>query len=726
MVRDPVFRQRTIAGILLGVGSALAIFLLGSFFLTDVLEDFEAQTLDFRYFVKFFVGSSAEDRAPIEEIVIVDIDSRSLYKLGRYHQWPRSYHARVVDYLSGGGASAVFFDVIFAEPDRDPEEDRRLVEATAKAGNVYYVLSFSPADSANFLYEMVEDPVAAVKPDAGHPLEGPPPTDFPSAQRVEHPFLDLMKAARGVAAVNWVTPGDRVVRRFPLFQVFCGRLYPAIGLRMAVDYVQKAVGLNQVAVRPLPGKAIVLEVPGGTALLEIPVDRRGGMWIKYKGPFKTFRYVSYYDVLERRLPARFFEGKIVMIGASAAGLGDLSSVPFQSAYPRVEIHASVLYNILQEDFLVRHGRGTALLTLLAFGLVVALLAVSVRPFWSVIGAMVLGTGYFFLALFLFEWGDLWIEMVRPGLTLMMAFACAMIYRYVAEEREKRQIRGAFQHYVSREIIDEILKDPDQLKPRKRVLSVLFSDIKGFSRISESLDPNELTELMNEYLGEMTKLVFKYNGTLDKYVGDMVVAIYGAPISYHDHEKMACNTALEMVAHLKVLSERFRSEGRPSVDAGVGINTGPMTVGNMGSEVRFAYTVLGDNVNLASRLEGLSRYYRNNIIIGEDTWNAVSDEFVGRPLDLVQVKGKQKPTKIYELIGRRGEVSEDALEQIRLFEEGLALYFARRWDEAIDLFEEVRSRNPQDNPAEVYLERCQDFKEHPLPEDWNGVWVMETK
>jgi adenylate cyclase len=311
--------------------------------------------------------------------------------------------------------------------------------------------------------------------------------------------------------------------------------------------------------------------------------------------------------------------------------------------------------------------------------------------------------------------------------MMTIYLGITVYRYITEEREKKKIRGAFQYYLTASVINEMLKDPSKLKlgGDKKDLTVLFSDIRGFTTISEKLTPEDLVHLLNEYLTEMTNLVFKYDGLLDKYMGDAIMAVFGAPLDQPDHALRACRTALGMMDELKKLQEKWADEGRPVFDIGIGINSGDMVVGNMGSDMRFDYTVMGDMVNLGSRLEGINKEYGTNIVISEYTYAVVKDALFCRELDSVRVKGKKLPVKIYELLGEKKD-AEKWEKAVSLFEEGLSKYKQALWDEAIAAFRKVLEVRQDDAPAKLYIDRCEELKKNPPEGSWDGVFTMTRK
>jgi adenylate cyclase len=320
-----------------------------------------------------------------------------------------------------------------------------------------------------------------------------------------------------------------------------------------------------------------------------------------------------------------------------------------------------------------------------------------------------------------------MNMIYPVLTMVFIYLGITVYRYITEEREKKKIRGAFQYYLTASVVNEILKDPNKLKlgGDKKNLSVMFSDIRGFTSISEKLSPENLVQLLNKYLTAMTNIVFKYDGLLDKYIGDAVMAVFGAPLDQPDHARRACLTAIEMMTELRRLQIKWKAEGWPEIDIGIGINTGDMVVGNMGSEMRFDYTVMGDSVNLASRLEGTNKEYGTNIIISEFTYEVIKEDFFCRELDAVRVKGKKLPVRIFELLGEAKDKAQWQ-EFAAIFQHALELYRGGKWDEAIAAFNRVLGLKPDDFPSRLYIERCESLKETPPEGEWDGVFTMTRK
>jgi adenylate cyclase len=331
--------------------------------------------------------------------------------------------------------------------------------------------------------------------------------------------------------------------------------------------------------------------------------------------------------------------------------------------------------------------------------------------------------------FLHGW---WLNLLVPALTLSTNVLLVSLYRSLFEEKEKRRVRSAFGQYLSPEVIRRLLVNPQLVEPKKTDITVMFSDIRGFTTISEKLDAQDLALFLNQYLSDMTGLVFEHQGTLDKYIGDAVMAFWGAPFEEPGHATRGCNTALKMMGRVREMQKKWEAEGKPHLDIGIGLNTGVASVGNMGSALRYGYTALGDTVNLSSRLEGLNKDYGTHILVNETTYTAAKDEgFVFRELDLIRVKGKLQPVTIYELIGRAGESSvygtpDEVRARVELFQQARELYRKRRWEESQKTFQIILDKWPDDGPSRTYWKRCQDYLFDEPPSGWDGVFTMTHK
>ncbi len=710
--------SKILSGALLGLVSTLLVWLLAKFIINDLLYTYEARTYDWR------IAKKIIDVPPqsIEDIVIIDIDGRSVSELGKFSQWPRSYYPEIIRYVTEGGALAIGLDILF---DRDvwrPEQDMQFIREVSQAGNVYNALYFGGSDSLNWRYVMTSEPRGFKTEQFAYRLPTEIMERFRKEERFESEFIDLLNASHGLGHVNFRADVDGVVRSIHLFTSFNNHLYPSLAFKMFMDIA----GVDSFSYDDEKKIDLYGE---GQYLASVPVDERGNMLINYYGTFKTFRYISFYDVLKQRLPKEYFENKIVLVGTSLAGLYDLRSVPFLQAFPGVEIHANILYTLLRQDFVSRLGSGSTFLIILGLGVLSGILFSYMNPLLSIILILVLGVGHILVSSIIFINNNLWIEMVAPLLTMFITFSAVYMYRYTTEEKNKRFIRTTFSHFVTKSVVDELLANPDKIKlgGEKKVCTVLFSDVEGFTTIAEQLSPEALVQLLNGYLTEMTNIVFKYNGMLDKYEGDAIMAVFGAPIAHGNHAYNACLTAIEMQSKLVQMRAMWKKQGRPELKARIGLNTGPMVVGNMGSDTRFDYTVMGDAVNLGARLEPANKEYGTYTMIGEETYKQAKDRIIARPLDLLRVKGKTEPVRVYELISTVDKgLSDDKMRLLDHYKQGFNHYLQQDWDGAINHFQQALNVLSKDGPSHRYIQRCQIFKQNPPGNDWDGVYTMTTK
>jgi adenylate cyclase len=730
----------------------LALFLF--FFDLPFLRFMELKTLDLRI-------ASRGTMQTGNETVIAVIDEKSLTELGRW-PWPRTTIARLVDSLKAYGAKSVGFDIVFSEPDNNSsmkaitdltaemkksgirdnnvlsllnkklavaDTDAALAKSIAKAKNVtvgyFFHLPGKHTEDIKMSAKEIAENTQNIQNSRYQIInsseQNPDDSRLPHAYAPESNIKIISSAAQNSGYFNMIPDSDGSNRWSPLVMKLKNNYYSALAISILMQYLDwPMVSLN-------------LESYGVDSIkignITIPTDDHGRLLVNYMGPEKTFPHYSIADIIKGRLPAETFRNKIVLVGATAVGIYDLRVTPFSAAYPGVEIHANVIDNILHQNFLQYSSfiRFLDIIAIIAFGLIIGFVVPRLKAVTGIFAFLVAIGAFIAINLFVFFRFNIWMNLTYPLLTMIAIYFGVTIYRYVTEEREKKKIRGAFQYYLTASVINEMLKDPTKLKlgGDKKDLSVLFSDIRGFTTISEKLTPEELVHLLNEYLTAMTDIVFKYDGMLDKYMGDAIMAVFGAPLDQPDHAKRACLTALDMLSELHRLQKKWQEEGKPVLNIGVGINSGDMVVGNMGSEMRFDYTVMGDMVNLGSRLEGINKEYGSNIIFSEFTYNAVKDSMCCRELDMVRVKGKKLPVKIYELLAEKKEENKWK-EFISTFEQGLVLYRAAQWDEAIATFQKVLAIRPEDGASQMYIERCKNLKENPPPAPWDGVFTMTRK
>jgi adenylate cyclase len=774
-----------ITGFRLGI---LVTFLIAGLYFsnTDFLNLIELKALDFRF----------KQRGKIEPdspIVIVGIDDKSVKNIGRW-PWPRSYIADLVDFMTEAQAKVVGFDITFAEPDLNSElrlvndiisrskkwdidddsfknyiqdkkrladNDQRLADAIKKNGKVILGYFFHTEETKERLDEETKkkmmqnlELIAPSKLSAiYYSSEQAQEFKFEEFNAADVNIKKISDACLGFGYFNVFPDIDGTVRWSPLVIKYQGELFPTLSLQILREYLRKE-GEDEENVVVRVNEFGVYEVKLYDYM--IPTDRIGRMMINYRGEEYTFKYHSFIDIINGEVPKEEFKDKMVIVGANAIGIYDLRVTPFSSVYPGVETHANIVDNILNRDSLVSPdwARGVDILTILLLGFAVAYIIPKHKASKSALVVLVLLFGYVTLNYFTFAYQYVWLNVVYPVFTILTSSLILYTYRFATEEREKRRIRGAFSHYVTESVVADMLKNPDKLKlgGEKKDLTVLFSDIRGFTTISEGLQPAELVHLLNEYLTAMTKIVFKYEGTLDKYMGDAIMAIYGAPQDMPDHPYKACVTALDMMRQLHNMQKEWEKKNMPKINIGIGINTGAMSVGNMGSNIRFDYTVMGDNVNLSSRLEGINKQYGTNIIMSEFTHELIKERLVCRQLDAVRVKGKKLPVKIYQLLGNKRQGDRRAAETIEMkkkyamqrtsdrrktetnefellredFELALGKYFTREFEESRRMFEKIEQDYPDDKPTKLFLKRIQEFTAAPPPPDWDGTFTMKTK
>ena len=663
------------------------------------------------------------------DIVILYIDQKSIdffqKSRGIGWPWPRDAYGLVVEYLNRAGAKAVIFDAIFSEPSvfvNDFNDDAAFASAMTSSGRVLQTLVLhrelkggAPTDQER-MAELLKRGL-----DYEH-LAGPKPLEF---QDVTMPIAPIMDAAWGLGVINIRPEADGVVRRLAPLEGLRGAVFPTLSLATFIK-------LNQV------GKVVqdAHSLRVGPAV--IPLDNDGRVLLKYYGGLGTYKdytiaaiLQSGMDVLSGRdpmVPLEAFKDKIVFVGAKAASLYDLRSTPMDDALPGVEIHATFLNNLLEHDHL--HPAPDWVRALLVGLLLWATLSASLlaRNVWAGAAALV-GLGLCFVGgAVVFYRYNMWLYLVMPLGAQGFVFIMATLINYYGEGREKSAVRTAFSRYLSPKVVEAVLDNPDMLSlgGSRRVMTCFFSDLAGFTSISEALSPEDLVQLLNRYLSIMTSVILRHGGTVDKFEGDAIMAFWGAPLIQEDHSLRACKAALEQQAEMDKFRAKALAEGLPELHVRMGLNTGPMIVGNMGSEERFDYTVMGDSVNLASRLEGANKAYGTYIMVSETTYAEVSDQVEVRELDLLRVKGKQEPIRVFELMALANQLSPEKASLRAEYEKGLALYRAMDFEKAETVFEAALALAPADGPSTVYLERCRAYRKEPPPPDWDRVFTMTSK
>ena len=586
--------------------------------------------------------------APPRFVTIAAIDEASLAKIGRW-PWSRTTFAALAERLDQLGAKVIAFDLFFPERE-SPRADaqfaraisstRKVVLGTVFIDNDTEIRYLGPAGLAAARLAIAPQAIADVRSSA----QGEPVFKRPEPYGVLVNILELQRGAAYAGHIDVPPDPDGVVRRAPLIRRFDGRYFPAFDVQVARAYLSAEVPALELASYGIAGLKLGEH--------SIPLDEEGRLLVRHRRP-GSFAAVPIVDILEGRADPALLKGRVVLVGNTATGIGDVRVTPFGATLPGVEVRASIIESLLQGDALQRPEwmmvADVAAMALIALVLIVLLPRLGVSG-GGVLAAALLG-GYLALAIYLFESQGLWLNLVYPTLLVALLFATATLVEYFFTFSEKRYLKVAFQHYVPPAVVDDLVADAGklQLGGEKRELTVLFSDIRGFTTLSEAMAPEDLVKLMNEYFTVMTEKVFEHRGSLDKYIGDAIMAIFGAPLAEPQHAELACRAALDMVRTLRSFQDTLRRRGLPAIDIGVGINTGPMVVGNMGSKSRFNYTVVGDAVNLASRIEHLNKEYGTNILVSEYTYLPLKDEFpLAREVDRVRVRGRAQPVHLFEL------------------------------------------------------------------------------
>jgi adenylate cyclase len=685
------------------LSAILAIFLshLSQF------ENFELKTYDARFNLRGDMNTEADN------ICIVAIDDQSFLGLNRRWPFSRSLFAKAILNLAEAGAKLIILDIEFTEPD---EKNRRgdlvLAAAIKRAGNVLLSGKLVTEYTSNDIFNSYLLPPISLLLDAG--------------------------ATWGL--INILEDHDGFIRRYLLFVKREDQVYYPLSIQ-AFRYLQG--NLN---------KKIKIEDEGYFVIgnRRIPKKDFNSMLINYRGPAKSFPTYSLSsilddvdfelfgdedtDIFEIHKLEGTFKDKIVLIGATAEELQDNKFTPFfeykgiKRKMPGVEMHANALSTLLRGDFIVPQNAFLRLFLVLLLSFVSMLLTKWLKPFRGLLAVVGILVAYLIWSFYSFIHNLVWIHLTAPTTAIILSYFGNVVHQTLTEQRERIRIKKTWQHFMAKSVIDNMLESGEMptFGGERRELTVLFSDIRGFTTYTERHASQEVVQRLNEYLSSMVEVIFKNEGTLDKFVGDEIMAIYGAPIPYKNHAEKACITALQMVSRLRELQRAWSHNNQDYFQIGIGVNSGKMIIGNLGSAQLFDYTVIGDEVNLGARLEGTNKQYGTTIIISEFTYKLVRRKVIVRELDLVRVKGKKKPVRIYEL---RGMGSIPRIEKelvIDVYHRGLKYYRERKWYQALTEFKRILEYFPTDGPTRVYIKRCLGFIENPPQESWDGVYEFTTK
>jgi adenylate cyclase len=735
------------------LGLAITLFFVGhaaQFYRIAYIEGVDNDIYDAR--LRLTMPDQGDSR-----IVILDIDEKSLGEIGRW-PWSRNVMARLMDKLFDQyKVKLVGFDIIWAERDTSSGIDvldalaRNELKGAAEYQERYRKLRAGIDYDAQFAASIKGRPVVLGyyfnKEENAVKANALPPPVLPKGSFAgrEIPFAkwngytgNLPVFMANAAAAGHFTPevdDDGVVRRVPMLIEYDGAYYEPLSLAMVRLLLALETGTLPPIEPMFPAGRPGADHYGGLESIAvgpfvIPVDDKVAALIPYRGPQATFTYVSLGDVLSDRVKPELLRGKIALVGTTAPGLKDLRSTPVGSVYPGVEIHANIIASVISGDMKQKpeYILGAEIMLLLAGGLVLSLLIPTLSAAWATLAALsgaAIITGFDFM---LWSRAGIVLPLATSLLMTAVVYIMNMAYGYFVESRSKRQFTELFGQYVPPELVDRMATDPEKysMEPKAADLTILFADVRKFTSISEALGPEDLREFINDYLSEMSSIIrANQNGTLDKYIGDAIMAFWGAPMDDAQHTRHGVLAAMQMQKACLALNAKFSARGWPRLRIGIGVNSGNVRVGDMGSRVRRAYTVMGDPVNVSSRLEGRTKHYKVGILVGEATRDAVSG-VVFREVDKIKVKGKDAALVIYEPIGLEEEVGPGMRNELQLWDRALRAYRARQWDEADAILAELRHIDADNGMYERFMERIAAFRHKPPPDDWGGVTAFEEK
>jgi adenylate cyclase len=721
----------------------LFMLLSGFFYIRgcEFVDFMELKSLDYRVKIK-------GREKPVDDVVIVAIDEKSIKEIGRW-PWSRDVIARGIEKLINMGAKVIGLDIVFSEREEFRQKEKvieflnQLEDEELKKNLINVIQNINPDKKLIETFKKFNDKVVAgyfvfmseeelgsikmkwtdryIKNSAVNVIINSTPQTpilLRKAIAVENNIQEIEASATHFGFFNAVSDKDGIYRKGLLLLQIGDLIYPSLPLEMLRVYT----GSN-IVVYATDGFITKIKI----GKYSIFPDEKGTLPLSFLGPGRTFPHYSFTDIINGRIPDEKINGKMVLIGATAIGIYDLRPTPLDERFPGVEIHATVIDNILQSRPLRRYDWMWVfeLLGIWLMFFIMGMVFLKTGPLPSIFTS--LGIIFFFnaLAFYLFLKYRVWVILLYPNISLLGLTLLLSFYKYFSEERMKKMVRNAFSKYLSDKLVDIIVKNPEKLKlgGEKREISVLFSDIRGFTSISEKLSPEEIANLLHEYLTPMSEVILQHDGLLDKYIGDAIMALFGTPVWMETHAIKACEAALSMMKKLDELNKYWERTKGLRLKIGIGINTGECIVGNMGSDILFDYTAIGDTVNLASRLEGTTKFYGVGIVVSEFTVSKTDGRFLFRELDLVRVKGKEKPVKIYELMGK--EATEEMRKFISQFHSALGFYREGKWDSAIEEFKKCLEIYSDDKPSKIYIERCLKLNEMKI-EKWEGIYEMEVK
>lgn len=719
----------------------------------DFLDLTELKTIDLRFKSRGRIAAG-------NDIVLAVIDEKSLAKEGKW-VWPRSKIAQLVDQLSALNAKVIAFDIGFLEPD-DPkivhtisEIERRMAQSPASDESILAYLHTLKQTVNNdlllanaiqnskapvvlgYFFQMSREVLDHVSSEEiERHARNSSRSVYKSIRYASHkaqfvPLFDAVmpqsnitlvaRAAEHSGYFNMFPDPDGVVRWMPAVIRYKDALYAPLSVMAAGTFLDAPISVH---VAEYGVESIVI------GNRKIPTDEYGRILINYRGSEKSFPHISITDILNQRIAPEVLKDKLVIVGATAVGIYDVRVTPFNNVFPGMEIHANIIDTILQRDFMQKPTWGAwfDLAAIVFSGLLMWLVIPRTGAITGVLMTLGWIIGYTVLCQYLFSKSGWVLNLIYPLTATLLVYAGITIYRYLTETRQKQFIRNAFSSYLAPTVVKQLIDSPELLSlgGEEREITAFFSDVQGFTSISERLTPPELVELLNEFLTEMTNIILRHQGTVDKFEGDAIIAMFGAPNEMANHPEVACCACIEMQKRLSQLRRMWSKQGKPELKMRIGLFSGPAVVGNMGSHDRMDYTMMGDTVNTAARLEGVNKVYGTYTMIGESTYQKADNWIYARELDAINVVGKTEPIAVYELLGFQEDADDVMRQTVEDYQKGLAAYRRREWDRAMMYFMRALAAVPNDAPSRVMLERCNFYKANPPADDWNGAFTMTTK
>jgi adenylate cyclase len=717
--------------------------------ITNFIEVMSLKTIDLRF----------EFRGPIKpgnHVTIVAIDDKSLNAEGKW-PWPRDKMAALIEKVSDAGSKVIAFDVGFLD-----EDDKRVLTLlsmikknirTDHGGQTYIndlimssdnderfaraVKSSKTTVVLGYYFDLDEDIPSenTKKHDTDEDLiSSSQYQDFSySSEKAEkdsgfliakHPQPNIKiisEASEKSGFFNMKPDQDGIVRSMPAVIIYNDLLYAPLSLMAVSAFLEATLSIHVGETR---NTAIIIKEH------TIPIDRDGSIMINYRGGPKTFPHVSITDILNGKADNTLLKNRVVIVGATATALSDIRSTPFSTVSPGCEIHANIIDSILSNDQLY-HPPLYSMWSVFAIALAGVILGLVLPFVGAVPGILIyscLGIGYWGLCQILFSRTGLVLNMIYPLTVLTLVYITVTADRYLSESKKKKFISDAFSTYLAPSVVKQLIKSPEKLGlgGEDREITAFFSDVQGFTSISEKLSAKELVELLNEFLTEMTDIILTHEGTVDKFEGDAIIAFFGAPNTLENHARTTCKACVAMHDRLKILNERWKQEHRPQLHMRIGLSSGIAVVGNMGSVNRMDYTMMGDVVNTAARLEGVNKVYGSYSMISETTKNMAGPEIETREIDTIFLVGKNEPVTIYQIIGLKGHVDENLLKTVAFYEKGLSHYKINDFKTALTHFEQALTISLDDGPSKTMADRCRKYIKNPPPSDWNGVFKITSK